>query len=504
MNVSKEIFSLRKSKKYDEAEQLFNQHQSNEELDLLWMLRAISWVYYDQIKEALKSKDYSRVEELIQKILTNGISINDDEDMFANSFWKIIGYHFLDLTKEFKSTQIPHSLDAYFSMISSTLKPIKSQGFSIIINAAASVDEEWEGFLSFVKWVRFNHLRVEDFAPYFSNQIKKNLPSVAEKYFLACFKALKNHQNNDLLAELANAIEESINLKVKQKWLTYTLAKIYLLLDQDEKGLQLFKPFAMENIGKYWVWHTLGTFYTELNQEDSALHSICKALDLNPKRKFIGPVLLDLIDLLVKKGEFSWAKREILDFGAKKPNQITLYEKSEWFTEVKPISENEKQNNYDLYADKAEQELFDSSICEDGHIEWIDYKKGILGVRISEEKMGVYKSKSKSNHWKIGDSLSVYSNSNGGKTIITHIESSNKIISEEWMCQVRGEVSISPTNQFAFIIVPEFESNIYVPEYMLSELVEDQIIEVKAIKVWNKNKSLWSWKAIEILPISEN
>lgn len=135
---------------------------------------------------------------------------------------------------------------------------------------------------------------------------EKVFPSLVEKVIKHYFAGLKSNSYRNVTPAFEVLLEKACE-KYDDDQLVRNLAVLMLAKGDKEKALSIYRSLLL-NVNRYYVWKELAEATDDIELKISAY---CKAIDSEPKDKFLGDIHLALAKLMIDDGFFSEAKREL-------------------------------------------------------------------------------------------------------------------------------------------------------------------------------------------------
>ena len=290
---------LRKNGQLDDAYQLAEQ-LLQEAPNNVFNRRAAAWVYLDLAKQYTFWSDKGLV--LLEKM--TALAFDETEKIWWEQlYWSVAKALFKSPT-DIEPTFIPRFEQCWMRFVG-----IGGQAYSVLLKALLTQSSRWSNLPKMVESWGLNHLQVVDF----QNELlanDKQLPSLAERVYLATAKAYLQQPNTDaaLLGFLARLDDVSAT-HPEMLYLVYYRALLYHKLGRLDDALRLFIPFAQKKHRDFWVWDLL----SQLHVHDSRLEMAClaKALTCKTPPQFLVKIRQRFAALLIVDNQWDEAKSEI-------------------------------------------------------------------------------------------------------------------------------------------------------------------------------------------------
>lgn len=499
----KEIKELRQAGKLDEALQMA--HQALEaEPENIWNKRAAAWVYYDYLKKFSQPDSFDAFKENLIKI--KDLQLPEDEKMvFDNCAWQV-GSIVFGLKK---TTQIDYrKVNELFEIIREFHFTKPSEAYTFILKAFHKGYQNWTNYLDFVDWWNFDNFLPEDYLTEdFSG--KKMMP-IAENVFIAYSKKLLDGSIYDILGiqktidkDRVNSflpkLEDMIKKYPKYQYQPFYKAKLLLTLENGKNVLTAFLPFAKQKRNDFWVWELMSEIFEDDKELQFACY--CKALSLKSPEDFLVKLRQKFAVILIEKNMYDEAKTEILKVKEtrekhewKLPNQIVQWTEQEWYK-----SATAKKDNQDLYSNhikQAEEILFQDILEELIVVEFVNENKSMLNFVKDKQKFGFFNYSGNSIKPQIGDVLKVRFNGEGkdGFYKILTAKKAELNSTSDAIKDFEGKLKVISPQNFGFV------EDVFIEPKIIQEsnLIDEQMINGKAILSFNKKKKVWGWKCFYI------
>ncbi|MBV7440731.1 hypothetical protein KRX57_04800 [Weeksellaceae bacterium TAE3-ERU29] len=498
--MSNKVTELRKAGKLSEALELGLQNLE-EAPENIWNKRAISWVYYEFLKNNKEAENFDIFKENLIKI--KELNLPKDENMlFDNCAWQIGSFVFA-LQKE---KQVDYSkINEIFEIIKDFHFSRPSEGFSFLYKAFHKAYKNKEEYFTFADWWDFNNFREEDYQKEEINGRK--IMAVAEQAYVAYAKKLLEGEatdafgifkkvNKEKVKEFLPKLEKLNESHPEYQYPPYYIAKLLLELGDKENILSAFLPFAKKKKNDFWVWELLADVYTN---KDIQFACYCKALSLKTPEDFLGKLRLTFAKVLTNKQMYNEAKTEIEKVRQtyennewRVPPQIAQWQTEDWYKTAQA-----KPNNRDLYSkhkEIAEELLFQDIPEEVVAVEYVNKEKSIINFIKDKNKHGFFKYKNQVTP-KVGDILKVRLKGNEENNFyqVQTLRKADINETSEAIKSFEGKLKIIPQG-FGFIEDVFIDSGII----NRSNLLDGSFYKGRAILSFNKKKKEWGWKVLNV------
>lgn len=497
---AKEIKELRQSGKLEEALSMAKT-ELEVQPDNIWGKRNISWVYYDYLKQDVASID---LDAFITHLLEiKNLELPAEEKMlFDNLSWQIGSMIFkvlgADNSQHAKLMQLIE-----IAKVFEFTKP--SEGYSFLFKAFHKTLKIDSKYLQFADWWNFDNFREEDY----QKEILPNgreMMSIVEQAYIAYAKHLLPIQNPDgeivFDKEKALAFIDKISVLEENhsdyQYPVYFKAKLLLAIGDKDHMLESLLPFAKKKRNDFWVWEILAEAFS--NEPEKVFACYCKALSCKSPEEMLVGLRQKMAAILVSKNNFNEAKTEIellvkarSEHAYRIPGEVVNWQSQEWYKNASVLRSN--RDFYKKYIPEAEAILFYDVPEELIIVEFVNADKKILNFIASESKFGFLKYDRFFREIKIGDILKVRfqgGSNEGMHQIYTAIKTNDETFKNQFYKKTEGHVKIQPGKAFGFV------NDIFIHPSQVTKLKLTDGVNFKgeAIKTYNKEKKLWSWKII--------
>ena len=409
MSDAREVFSLRRSGKFEEAFTLATAlyEAAPEEI---WNIRALGWSIHDCLKIATKAGDTERAKTLLDKFLNLPIGREEDDAMLRETreYWAqrleptangesidhVVataasnsknGKHIEALTalqamladspknKSIQSTLAwsiyralkdarsndnrgAGSLDQMvlqYQQLDSVEKP--SLLHSLILREVAQIESYRNRFIHFFKWWNPAYLRLEDFSRYEPEGTDKSFDSLVENVIRATYKAVKESQDKAEIRWAQEFVGKYLDRFPNQEWFGYYYGKLLVWSGDPLKAREHILPILRRKQSEFWAWDCLASTYGP-EQNDLRLALLARALLCRTQdASFLINVRQSLAELLIERGMLQEAAVEIHEVirqreskGWKLGEQLIGWQREAWMSESQRSS-----SNVDLYRTLA-------------------------------------------------------------------------------------------------------------------------------------------------------
>ena len=499
---AKEIKELRQSGKLEEA-LIMAKAELESQPDNIWAKRNISWVYYDYLKQNLDANNLDIFSFYLSEI--SKLQLPAEEKMlFDNVSW-LIG------SLVFKTLGNPNFHYAKLFQVYEIVKTFSfskpSEGYSFLFKALHKFLKEGHNYIQFADWWDFENFREEDFQ---KDKLEngREIMAIVEQAYIAYAKHLlpKHNTDGELIFDKEKAlsfIEKLTLLEEKHpqyQYPPYFKAKLLLALGDKDHMLESLLPFAKKKRNEFWVWEILADAFS--NDPEKVFACYCKALSCKSPEEMLVGLRQKMAGLLIDRKNYNEAKTEIEllvksrnEHTYRIPNEVINWQSQEWYSKASVLRSN--NDFYKKYIPEAESILYYDIPEETIIVEFVNSDKKILNFIASESKFGFLKYDRFFKDVNIGDTLRVrfQSGSNEGMhQLYTAIKIDDDSIKKQFLKEVDGIVRIQSGKPFGFL------NDIFIHPSLVTKLKLEDGMNFKgnAMKFYNKDKKIWSWKLINI------
>lgn len=399
MITSKDVFSMRKTGKLDEAYEmaieLMNTSASDE-----WNIKAFAWCLIDLIKrdaqcgknenlhhyfDQLSNLDINVADEILtsqkeyvlklcnpnnQKILKakylskqgdHSGALNLYKHIYSNGDRSIdvqtsLAWELYRVTKNIIE-QTPINFSSAKRLINDYLKlntEKPSLLHSCILQLADKIAKEGKLKMgTFVRLWGLENLRPEDYNSFVSDNGNTYL-SLAERVIQHASKDAFTNNSYEELIYILPYLNVCIDKYPDNIWLKLSKARTLMVTQQNDEAFSYGLEVVKNKINDYWAWELLGDI-NQQNSIDLAISCYCKALLCSQDINFVSKVKIKLAELLAKNGLISEAKLEVdnvlnyrTENDQKIPASAEVLTRSSWYQNVMSSTSNDQ-----LYREKA-------------------------------------------------------------------------------------------------------------------------------------------------------
>jgi hypothetical protein len=478
--------------------------ETNHEANLLWPKRALGWVLFDYIKQTNTVELFDvfilRIEELfgLQLPLTESLLFDQLAWQFGKMAFSLS--KMVPVPTEKSNILLERLISFHFS------KP--SEGYSFIFKSFHKLFKDSDQYLTFADWWNFENFRAENFL---KEKLENGMEvmAIAEQAYIAYAKHLlpKTINNYETSFDKSKAeeflpkISEIIDNYPQFQYPPYFKAKLLLALGDKENMLSALLPFAKKKQNDFWVWDIFAEVF--VNESEKVFACYCRALLCNSPEEMLVNLRQKMARVLVSKQLFNEAKTEIEKIlttkkakGHKIPNEVANWQNQEWY--LKATSKKSNVEIYKQYAHFAEDLLFSDIPEETVIVEFVNTDKKMLNFIASETKFGFLKYERFLTEVKVGDILKVRFNGGGNEganKVATISKTKDEALSIRFTKHLEGVIKISEGKAFGFL------DDVYVHPSIVSKyhLTNGQLLKAQAIKTFNKEKNMLTWKVYKVL-----
>lgn len=497
---AKEIKELRQSGKLEEA-LIMAKAELEAQPDNIWAKRNISWVYYDYLKQNLDANNLDLFSFYLTEISKLQLPV-EEKMLFDNVGWQI---GFL----VFKTLGNPNFHYAKLFQVYEIVKTFSfskpSEGYSFLFKAFHKFLKDGDNYVQFADWWDFENFREEDFQ---KDKLEngREIMAIVEQAYIAYAKHLlpKHNTDGELIFDKEKALTCIEKLSVLEEkhpeyqYPPYFKAKLLLAVGDKDHMLESLLPFAKKKRNDFWVWEILADAFS--NEPEKVFACYCKALSCKSPEEMLVGLRQKMARILIAKNNYNEAKTEIEllvksrnEHTYKIPNEVINWQSQEWYSKASVLRSN--NDFYKKYIPEAESILYYDIPEETIIVEFVNADKKILNFIASESKFGFLKYDRFLKDVNIGDTLKVrfQSGSNEGMhQLYTAIKINDDNFKKQFLKEVDGNVRIQSGKSFGFL------DDIFIHPSLVTKLklVDGMNIKGNAMKSYNKDKKIWSWKLV--------
>lgn len=495
---AKEIKELRQAGKLEEA---YAMAKAELEADLsnIWGKRNLSWVLYAQLNELASDLDafLAKINEVKE------LDLPASEEMFFENISIVISKAARIITHE--ATLDINKIHRLFDSVKELSLIRNSKWFSVLFKAMLKGMKVSTRYIEFADWWDFNNFRPEDFQ---KEKIPngKEVMSIAEQAYIAYAKHILPRQTQhgeiifnkekaeDFLPVLSKIVEDYPQFQYP----AYFNAKLLLALGNKDNMLESLLPFAKKKRNDFWVWEILAEAFS--SDPDKVLACYCKALSFKSPDEMLVSLRQKMARILIYRKLFNEARTEIdllvharTEHGFKMPAEVTHWQAMDWYKTA--VQSKSNFGFYKAYIPIAEALLFSDVPEESVIVEFVNADKKILNFIASETKFGFLKYGRFFSDVKVGDTLKVRFQGGSNEDryqLYTAIKVNDDAFKQQFMKEVLGVVRIPTGKPFGFM------DDVFIHPSLVKryKLTDGKQFTGKAIKSYNQEKKLWSWKLI--------
>ena len=490
---AKEVTTLRKQGKLTEAYELAKDNLKIYPDDI-WNKRAISWVYYEYMKNAVTNRN-SR-EFLIQlKNIKNLELPKSEKYVFDSVAWQVGKLLFPN--QKFENIQ----LDELFSGIKDFTFSKPSDSYSFMLKAFKKHANEWSNYLQFIDWWGLDNFQEKDFQNYVLDNGSKT-PSLVESIYISISKKLLNPPIDiDKIKDFIPKIAAISTTYTQMQYPAYYYAKLLITLGDREHFMKAFLPFAKKKGRDFWVWNLMSENFDITS--DEYFSCLCKAASCHAPDKFTGDLREKLGSLFIKKERYAEAKFEfqkIINVRNKEGwalrDKHLEWQNLSWWSKTEATTNNRKlyEQNIQiaenlLYADIPEVLLV---------VERVNKEKTVLNFVVSKQLSGFFNYSRLNITPKVGDIYAARFEERKDKTSnfyrVKSIIKTGKEPNNEIYKHFLGDCKIKQSNSFGFV------NNVFIPPQIISlyKLKSNDQVKGIALQTYNSKRKAWGWSVIKI------
>lgn len=378
-----------------------------------------------------------------------------------------------------------------------------SHEHSILLKFFLKRADYYNCFAEFVSWWDVKNLRPDDYQPEVWKEIK--YPALAETLYSARAKNILIRCNNSTSNECENLKIEAQEIirELRRladvyphfKFLPYYAAKIQFNIFGHEGVKELFMPFSRQNATQFWVWDFLADIFRSDIKTYVAL--LCRAMLCRADAAMRINIHAKLMDAFIKMEMFDQAHTELdtvvkirNDNGWKIPNRLIELQHETWYFTSKP--ELKQRLIYKELARPSDEILFGESAKTVALITGYAQQANKVWYLSEDLETGSFLSNKAQLHKpKVGMLIQLFMH----KQRILKAKPLNEELHKGLVERVSGELKIFNANSFGLLNGVFIHSQFIIKH----KLKNKQYLELIALRSYNKKKSIWGWKAVEVI-----
>jgi len=500
--IAQEVTELRKEGKLKEAYEM-GVMAVTEEPDNIWNKRALAWVYFELLKNAIEKEEFKKAPQILS--LINKLEMPDAESMFfENIAWKV-GVILFRLKKQ---KNVDYKIvNQIFDAIKSFPFPKPSEPYTFLYKSFHQHNQSWNNYLIFAEWWDFTNFRQEDYSKEELDNGRRIMSIVEQAYIAYSKNLLAGISSNSFHVDYEQKIKEflpRISLIIEDypeyQYPIYYKAKLLHAIGDEQKALESLLPFAREKNSEFWVWSLLSEIVSD---NDLQLACLSKALSCNADPEYVVKVRETLASKLIDIDLLQEAKTEIEQVlkirehkDWKKSESLKNWINSEWY----PKTEVKKSNAefYEQWTPKTEELLYHDIEPVQVIVDYVNEEKRILNFIDEERNTGFFSFGNKLDEVSTGDLLNIrFRDKDGDYHAIYTAEKIPNAANSSLLKSFSGECKIITGKNFGFV-----EDIFIVPELVdIHGLINGQHITGKAMPSYDEKKNQWGWIVLEITEV---
>lgn len=372
---------------------------------------------------------------------------------------------------------------------------------ALLRHSAVGID--WLGLFDELGWE--NKFRPEDEISETYGDGKSASP-LLESLLQAVVKQLL--QTIPLTEELATPwLERLSTLAIKHpdwSFVSYYQAKLLLKLDQPEKAMLVFLPFARRKMNDFWVWGMLADLLPETAVE-KRLACFGRALTLRTPEPFLVKIRQRLAELLVKLNRWDNARAELDRIVQTRrennwpiPVEVTRWLNDPLYTQAIPPT----KSWYEQLRLVADAVLYEDNSEVVALVTGFDPSGTYCNIAIDDRTTGSFPCQRFGLRVKIGDRLAVryeQRTRNGRQQL--HILTASVTSSECTNLTIRrvsGPLHVPSNRNIGFV------EDVFIPADLVASNrpLLGKAVTIEAIESWDNRKSKMGWSAFSLASVS--
>jgi len=188
-------------------------------------------------------------------------------------------------------------------------KPSDIHSRMLDLAARAASKDAFDSFAGFLRWWDPQNIRSEDYSRP-AKQEGGHYDSTVEHVIKALGHVAKKENDRQNLELAAKFISDHFERFPDMEWFPYYLSIIWIRIDRQAEAIELLLPIVRKKSSEFWAWHHLADCFEK--NDPQHLACLCRSVQCSVKEDvFLSNVHLDLADALVIKGHRDVAKYHI-------------------------------------------------------------------------------------------------------------------------------------------------------------------------------------------------
>lgn len=484
---------------------LIAQTQYGENPVAQWTRLDLAWVYDAICKKASSEGNLEEFKLSFLPLLSLNI-LQEDSMLYETICWRLRAL----IAK--CSTNMDDSSKAAFiqevwEFVLLMPKPHPSEACSVLCKAIYQNRVQWSGFTDFMEWWGWETFRKEDFECEKMANGKRMPISLAEGCHIACAKILLQTNDKRKISSFVDRLKALNDAHPEMLYPGFYTAKLLLASGGSKvEMLAAVLPFVRQKVNEFWAWQILA----DVEREDEMLYLACllRAVNCKAKDAFLVKVYYQLAYELISRHDYIGAKLFLQryikakeDAQSRLPSDVCHWMSESWYnTDVNRGTSPTMQIDYKgitdllLYADIEEQPM-----C----VTYYDSKSGRVHVVKGYQQQGTMKVPHTLRNVKPGMLLMVRldeSRTLGEKLVAltVRVVDYKSFPKTEFLRCVEGRITTNSKKSAWFVqYKKEFA---YIPNELVSgsSIKVGEIVLARMVLDYQRNKSCWSWRCIEI------
>lgn len=353
----------------------------------------------------------------------------------------------------------------------------------------------WHFVMAQWQWSLF---READYAPELVNTTR--LAPLAERVAMAVCRDLLQQipVASVSIQAVLTQLEDLASRCPEQTFLPYFQARLWLKLDEKEKAMQVFMPFARQKQREFWVWSMLADLID--GSADDVIACLVQGVSLGTREPFLVKIRQKLADRLLTQGRWAEAKGEIellvatrKQAGWKVPEIVANWMNDSQYTSTTGSI----QTWYVPYCQLAQTWLWMDMPEVVGLVTAIDDTTRRVEIQVDSKTVGRFPADRFDLSPAVGDRLALrYTNETKEGTRLFRVLTVRPTMEPLTHLDAKITEGVLRINDKGF----GFVGSVFVPQNLLADHPSwaDQLVRVEAVPTWNSSKNNVGQKAFRI------
>lgn len=363
----------------------------------------------------------------------------------------------------------------------------------------------WPGIAEFAAWWGLDNLLAEDYERVLMTNGQR-MPSLAERIYTACLKALVEKVGDGESLEAAEKflgdLEVLEETHPEYSAILYQKSNLLKAMGRMDEALETARSYVRKRSTEFRAWSALGDI---VDDEQEKLACYCRALGCKMDPMYQGKVRYKLAISMYRLGFLSEAKREFSKIrqiyeskGWHIPPGVEAIEQQEWYRNTYA-----SESNHDFYVRHGREadDLLYAEVAETPVLISTYNPQKQMATYVTPDRKRGYFSTKKTTYKFIPNNIYLIKfdgvAEEGAPSKLLRFRKPEDVTPYEGTLfrKTEGEVGLRPGQSFLFV------DDVYVDGMLMRNYAPGTLAEITSVLYYNLKRDSWGWRAVRVKPV---